>query len=163
MLRNRRQKYTVSKQILFIKRPGRYGGWTARWSRAIGHLPLPFRRRGRVKVAGVVQGCAQREVIRKNMRKRGCTCRTIFAAGRLHSHLPSRSYSPSACGVATRLWPRRLRPRLRSVVEWGLMRWWPSLDCSVLASREWEIDYNELTIDNKRLSKKSQDNRSDYN
>ena len=125
MLRNRRQKVIVGKQILFIDRPGRYGGWTARWSRAFGHLPLPFRKRGRVKVAGVVQGCAQREVTRK-MRRRGCTCRTIFVVERLHSRLPSRSYSLSACGVATRLSPRRLRPRLRSV-EGGLLRWWPRL------------------------------------
>ena len=132
MLRNRRQKIIVGKQILFINRPGRYGGWTARWSRALGHLPLPFRKRGRVKVTGVVQGCAQREVTRK-MRRRGCTCRTIFAAGRLHSRLPSRSYSPSACEVATRLWPRRLRPRLRSVEGGGLLRWWPRLACSVPA------------------------------
>ena len=132
MLRNRRQKIIVGKQILFINRPGRYGGWTARWSRALGHLPLPFRKRGRVKVTGVVQGCAQREVTRK-MRRRGCTCRTIFVVERLHFHLPSRSCSLSACGVATRLWPRRLRPRLRSVEGGGLLRWWPRLACSVPA------------------------------
>ena len=66
MLRNRRQKYIVSKQILFDKRPGRYGGWTARWSRAFGHLPLPFRKRGRVKVAGVVQGLRAKGGDKKN-------------------------------------------------------------------------------------------------